>query len=346
MTSADRVTSCSVVDQLLMETRIAGVSRHRGPREPAGPILLHPGDRFGGERAVVSVDREQHLIERDLVEHSHALRRRELVCHEPRQLRAAFDHRGDSASPEGSQSGPDDEAARPAGGLGHVLGSVARLLSGDEVGSGELHGGAHRIAVPDDRQPAVVRDIQPLVRVGRPGVRALDAAHLLPKGRRSSGPETERAVDVEPGTMPLAEVGDLVEGIERSSVDLPGLRADDRRPVEPREGFGEGRGDHPTLLVGADPNRGLPAEAQEAQGGEHRHVRLLPNDHVELRGALQSTCLDIPANAAELGAPSCRQAGEVRHLRTGGETDDGRFGQSQELQQPAGCHLLRDGSGR
>ena len=186
--------------------------------------------------------------------------------------------------------------------------------------------------------------IQPLVRIRRPGVRALDPAAPAPRrvgaaaAQRPNAPSTWSQATM----LPRRGRRSTSKRIERSSVDLPGLRADDRRPLEPREGFGEGRVDHPTLLVGADPNRGLRAEAQEAQGGEHRHVRLLPQDHVELRGALQSSHLDIPAGARSW-APRCRQAGEVRHLGAGGEADDGRFGQSQELQQPAGCHLLRDG---
>ena len=80
-----------------------------------------------------------------------------------------------------------------------------------------------------EHEAGVVRHVQPLVRVGRPRVGALDALHVMPQRAAGGGPQPERAVHVEPGLMPAGEIGDRVERIERAGVHVAGLRADDRR---------------------------------------------------------------------------------------------------------------------
>ena len=91
-----------------------------------------------------------------------------------RVLAAAVDQVGEPAAAELAQRGVDREPARAARGLRRVLVVVA-VIGVDQVGGRDAHRALVRGAVCDDRQPAVVRDVEPLVGVGGPRVRALDA---------------------------------------------------------------------------------------------------------------------------------------------------------------------------
>ena len=89
----------------------------------------------------------------------------------------ALDEVGDARAPERAQRRVDGEAARTARELGRPVHLVARgVRIRDEVLGGEPHRRAMRIRVRDEREAAVVRDVEPLVRVRRPRVRLLDAA--------------------------------------------------------------------------------------------------------------------------------------------------------------------------
>ena len=66
----------------------------------------------------------------------------------------------------------------------------------------------------DDRDAAVVGDVEPFVAVGGPRVRsvqALDENGAAPVGER---PQTERTIDVEPTVARRHPIGDLVERVE------------------------------------------------------------------------------------------------------------------------------------
>src|SRR5947209_19262971 len=112
---------------------------------------------------------------------------------------AAVDELLDAAPSEGAQGGVDGNAARAAGELRRVFEWIA-LRAGGVLDVLRLH--AHRRAMrrrmASDGQAAVVRDIEPLVRVGGPGIRQLDAVdEMLAIGARRR-PQSERAVDVQP----------------------------------------------------------------------------------------------------------------------------------------------------
>ena len=115
---------------------------------------------------------------------------------------AALDQLDQPAAAERAQRGVDREAARAARELGHPVDLVAhplRALVLDQVRGRDRHRRAVRLGVLAEDDPRVVGHVQPLVRVGRPRVGALEARDEVAQPRRDGGPDPERAVDVEPG---------------------------------------------------------------------------------------------------------------------------------------------------
>src|SRR2546430_16183939 len=79
---------------------------------------------------------------------------------------------------------------------------------------------------------AVVRHVEPLVRVDRPGVRGGKAPDEVRAGRSRRRPEPKRPVHVHPGARRLRLWNDLVRRIERARVDVARLQADERVVVQ------------------------------------------------------------------------------------------------------------------
>ena len=140
-----------------------------------------------------------------------------------------------------------------------------------------------RFGIRAENERGVVRDVQPLVRVRDPGIGALGAAHEVTELRTCRGPQPKRTVDVEPGPVVGARVGDLVEVVEGARVHLARLRADDGRPVARGQRITKDRNVQPALRVGAD-RLGL-AEPEEPQSPVDRDVALLAGEHANGRAA-------------------------------------------------------------
>ena len=168
-----------------------------GAAEPARAVLLHARDRL--TRALAVADSYEHLVEDDVVQHRRAAGFERF--REPARVRAAaLDHLRDARAAERADRRVDREAARAARELRRPVDLVALALVVrlHEIRRGHAHRRAVRLGMRAEREPGVVRDVQPLVAVGRPRVRALAAAQQVAELRRSRGPEPEGAVDVEP----------------------------------------------------------------------------------------------------------------------------------------------------
>ena len=99
---------------------------------------------------------------------------------------------------------------------------------------------------------AVVGNVQLLVPVGRPAVRALGSLDQVREPRARRGPQPERAIDVQPGAGRLGRVGDL-GGTGRRSRCSPRLPSRRRSPaVVAVERLAQGVRAHPALIVCGD----------------------------------------------------------------------------------------------
>ncbi len=117
--------------------------------------------------------------------------------------------------------------------------------------------GQHRHRVGDDRDPAVVGDVEGLVCVGCPGIGIGQPRDEVTQRGGRGGPQAEGAIDVHPRTMPAGNMDRLRERIEGTRVDVASLQADDQRVR--RIQFGKHRGQRidsdSSLLVGRDEGR-------------------------------------------------------------------------------------------
>ena len=206
-----------------------------GAAEPAGAVGLDAGDDLAGRGVRVSAppgaeEADQHLVEDDLVEDLDPGLAPQPVREAPGQRAAALDEVADAGAPEGTQGGVEGEAAGPARELGDVVEGVPLRAAGlHQIGGGDRHRLAVGLGIPDDHDPRVVGDVEPLVAVGGPGVGPTGAADEGGERRARGGPQPEGAVDVEPAA-PLADQGaDLLQRIEGPRVHVPRLGGDDQR---------------------------------------------------------------------------------------------------------------------
>src|SRR5512139_4171822 len=87
--------------------------------------------------------------------------------------------------------------------------------------------------------------------------------------------------------------GDLVQGVARAGVDIPGLETNDRRTLNRRDL----PRDDPPLSVNADPHHPISAKAEHAQGLQQTHVHFVAHDDRDGWRPEKTVALDIPALA-------------------------------------------------
>jgi hypothetical protein len=83
--------------------------------------------------------------------------------------------------------------------------------------------------VGDERKPAVVGKVKPLVAVGCPRVRLFHPCQQMAIPRARRRPQPESAIHMHPSAGGVGELAGFGEGIEGSRVEIAGLQADDRR---------------------------------------------------------------------------------------------------------------------
>ena len=188
------------------------------------------------------------------------------------------------------------------------------------------------LGAPDEGDAAVVRDIEPLVPVRRPGIGAGQASGQVRTRRIRQCPQPERAIDMHPRVMPLGPLQDGRERIKPTGVDLARLGTDHHRA-----GYvlGQAFSAHPPLIIGRDPAHPIPAESDQAQGLEHRRMGLLPDDDRQLGCSEQPVGLHVPADPGQLVIARGGQGGGVGHGRPGHERRTGSGRQAQQLDQPS-----------
>ena len=158
-----------------------------------------------GPVVVASVaEADQHLVEHHVVgDRGAALG--EPLGHPAGEQAAPLDEVGDAGAAELAQRRPDGEAASAPRGVGdEVAEGVVVAAGAGEVRRGVGHRAAVHRGVRDDRQPAVVGDVEPLVRVGRPRVGASTPATRCarPGAAAAHSPKAPSTCTQAPASLP------------------------------------------------------------------------------------------------------------------------------------------------
>src|SRR5262245_2486669 len=131
--------------------------------------------------------------------------------------------------------------------------------------------------------------------------------------RRGGGPDTERAISVYPCALLVRPGAEVCGGVERASVDVAGLDADNCWILELWKVLGADA----SLSVHWQAQHTLVAEACHAQAAHQRRVRLIADDDGDGRRAEETVGLDIPAYSFQDRVTRCKQRGEIRRCRAG-----------------------------
>src|SRR5919199_6995873 len=189
-----------------------------------------------------------------------------------------------------------------------------------------------RVRAEDEAR--VVRDIQPLVRVGGPGIGALYPFDEIAQTRGSGRPHPERSVDVDPSASLTGGVADGAERVESPGVHIARLGAHYGRPGDLRESCTQGVRPHPALAIRRNRAQVRGSKAKEAQGAVYGDVALLTHDDPDRWCAGEAVGLDVPACRLEHAVSGGGERGEVRHLAAGYEPKGGLSGEPEQLDQP------------
>jgi hypothetical protein len=133
--------------------------------------------------------------------------------------------------------------------------------------------------------------------------------------RRRGRPQTEGAVDVDPGTGTVRGGYDRRCGIECAGIHVARLDTHDGSPAE----LGQCVGAHPSLLVSRDREDTIAAKPEQSEGLKEGGVRFRPHDDCDWWCAEHAVGLDVPARPDENRVASSSQRRKVGHRRAGHE---------------------------
>ena len=164
----------------------------------------------------------------------------------------------------------------------------------------------------DERDAAVVGDVEPLVAVGGPRVGAVQPGDEV---RRASGrPAPTARTRRRRGASRRAAASQSAISSNGSNAPVftsPAWAQTSTGPVE----VGQQLGAHPTLVVGGHDRHPVAAEPDEAERLGQRRVRPLADHHLHRRGPEQAVGLGVPARAGR-AARRGRPRGTTRWRRS------------------------------
>src|SRR5438874_7483964 len=136
-----------------------------------------------------------------------------------------FDQTLDSFPAQALENGPEFYHTRPGGHRRPKIHAVT-VFAPLKIGSGSLERAHQCFAMPAKDDAAVVRNIEGLVCVERPGVRRFDALTNFAHRWQHARPKAECAVDMNPRTRSVRAFANLADRINRSGIYVAGLGDD------------------------------------------------------------------------------------------------------------------------
>ena len=312
-----------------------GAALPDGAAAPARTVGLERGDNRA--REFVGAKADEDLVDHNVVQNVGS-GSAEFVGKATSVRAGAIDQIRDAGTAEGAQGGPDFDAASPARHLRSPLHGLAvgALL---EIGRVEVHRVEESFRMADEREAAIVGDVQPLVSIGAPGVATGEAVHQVSRFRRGGGPESEGAVDMEPELSAQRMFGEGARGVEGSCVDVAGLEANDG-------GSGDGWqkiGAEASVRIRRDARDAVAAKAEEGERFSNGDVAVVAHDDGKGRSAEETVGLSVPALGGEEMLTRSGEAGEIGHGGAGDEGSGGSGGKTEEFARPFESEVLEEG---
>ena len=177
------------------------------------------------------------------------------------------------------------------------------------------HGRDVRLGPCAEGEPAVVRDVEPLVPVGRPRIGERDALDEAPSLRARCRPQPERAVDVKPRVRLAHDLDDLreVDRTSRCSPRPPARRRSSGRRARraPRAALPAPLRPRSSASTTTSCDAPMPEQPQRPVDG---HVAESPDDDADRRRLCEPALADVPASLGENLVPCGGECSHVRHL--------------------------------
>src|SRR4051794_32898240 len=200
-------------------------------------------DHGVGARVVIRVARvrprveeaDQPLVQVWSPEHLD-VRERSDARHERCRVRAGpVDEVLQPAPAQLSKGGVDHNPATSTGPLWIPVDLIAGTALGSNIGGTDGHGCSVRRAVAHEDQAAVEWYVQPLVPVGRPAIRRLNAGDVMALGAAGAREEAEGTVHMNPRAGRFGDRNQCREGVERGDIQVSGVQYHDRWRPAPLE---------------------------------------------------------------------------------------------------------------
>ena len=186
----------------------------------------------------------------------------------------ALDELGDARPAERAKRGVDGEPACPPRELRrpvHLVAGGSRSV--DEVLGRETHRGAVGVRMRDEREAAVVGDVEPLVCVGRPGVGLLEPGQVASSGEAAAqSPNAPSTCSQAPAPAQSAAIS--ASGSKAPVFTSPACAQTMVGPLDAAKCRLQRVGPHPALRVDVETARRIAPEPEQPKRAVDRHVAL------------------------------------------------------------------------
>ena len=148
--------------------------------------------------------------------------------------------------------------------------------------------------------------------------------------RRCRGPKAERSIHVNPRTGRAGSRDNGTRWIECACVDVSGLQAQNRALIEMRHRVCA----HASLSINRNTDDAFLAQPEHRQRLQHRGMRFLSNNDLQLRRAEKAIRFDIPSGALEKFVTRRCERRKIGHGRAGHHSTGCPFRQPEQFARP------------
>ena len=182
-------------------------------------IGLNAGNRIAGQLVAallgfVAAETHDDLVEHHVIEYFNAGFGGKHPGHDARNFTVALHHGRNAAAAQMPDHGPSCKATGAARKFRHIVRGITLTFGGErQIARGNRHGAPVGQFIADNRIAAVIGGLQPLVAIGCPRIGAFKSRGEVAGCCTGAGPQTEGAIDMQPGAGLFCERDNLFKFI-------------------------------------------------------------------------------------------------------------------------------------